>query len=263
MGELPVQAETALIKARTLTRWQPPFVKRDATSNASAQIKDIVEEWTSLASRNSTSGYSPSIYKNPHSADIDIRRVVQIINNIVLKAARSMPEGCTIRISAENQEIEEHSPSGLNPGKYIKLCITDHGAGITDENSAKILNPYSAIKQKTTETVGPAYYPIIKKDDATVSVEYQQSGTEKTMTVYLPSSVKILNKEEEIKLIKCHGRILVMDNIISLKNTVKRSLKRLSHEPIDAINSSKAIHEYKKAEESGQAYNDNILDMTI
>jgi two-component system, cell cycle sensor histidine kinase and response regulator CckA len=225
MFELRIESETASIKTRTLTRQLLTFAKGGAPAKENASIEGIIEESSRFALRGSKSFCEFSQDQGLRTAEIDTGQINQVISNIVLNAAKAIPEGGIIRIAADNLIIGESSDMPFKPGNYIRISI-------------------------------------IKKHNRDITLESQfEIGT--TFTIYLPSSAKILNEREEVKLTKHHGKILVMDNEVSLRKTVMRELEQLRYESEEIINGEKAIQRYKKTEESGQEYDNVILDLNM
>jgi two-component system, cell cycle sensor histidine kinase and response regulator CckA len=262
MFDLLVEAKMSSIKARTLTRRLLSFSNGDAPVKETASIEDTFQKSSSFTVRGSNSAYESSMDKGPWASEIDTGQISQAISEIVLNAAEAMPEGDNLRIVADNLIIEENSGMPFKPGKYIRISITDNGAGITEKHLAGIFAPYSTINKKGCGLELAAEYSTIKKHEENVSIE-SQSGISRTFTVYLPSPVKILNGKEEVNLIKYHGRVMAMDDEISLRKTVVRALKGMSYESEGTIDRAMAIQKYKITEKSGQAFDDAILDLTI
>jgi CheY-like chemotaxis protein len=74
---------------------------------------------------------------------------------------------------------------------------------------------------------------------------------------------KAIPEKEEVKPIKGHGRILVMDDQASLREIVGRMLKYLGYESESAMDGAEAIRMYKKAQKSERPYDAVILDLNV
>src|SRR3954451_23477938 len=71
-------------------------------------------------------------------AEVDAGQIEQVINALMLNAREAMPHGGTVRVRARNIVVEENANPALKPGRYIKVTISDRGAGISEELRAKI-----------------------------------------------------------------------------------------------------------------------------
>jgi signal transduction histidine kinase len=79
----------------------------------------------------------------------------------------------------------------LKEGKYVKLTIKDHGAGISEENLPKIFDPYFSTKERGSQkgmglglTIA---YSIVKRHDGNISMR-SNPGMGTAVDVYLPAS---------------------------------------------------------------------------
>jgi two-component system cell cycle sensor histidine kinase/response regulator CckA len=173
-----------------------------------------------------------------------------------------MPKGGIIQVAADNLVIEDRIGLPVNPGRYIRISITDQGIGIAKDQFLNIFDPYFTTKQEGSGLGLATTYSIIKKHDGHITVE-SKLGEGTTFHIYLPASDKAVPEKEEIKLIKGHGRILVMDDEVALKKMIGRMLQKLGYESEFAKDGAEAIEMYKAAMKSGMPYDAVILDLTI
>jgi len=260
--EMLSEAETASLRARTLTRQLLTFAKGGAPVKETASIKDILKESPSFALRGSKSRCELSIPKDLWPAEVDVGQTSQVINNIVINANQAMPEGGIIQIAAENLIIEDRHGLPVKPGRYIKISITDQGVGIAEKHLSKVFDPYFTTKHEGSGLGLATTYSIVKKHGGHITVE-SQPGVGTTFHIYLPASDKAVSEKEEVKLITGKGRILLMDDEASLRNTAGRMLKNLGYESEFAKDGAEAIQLYKAAKKSEKPYDAVILDLTI
>ena len=76
-------------------------------------------------------------------AEIDAGQVEQVINALMINAREAMPSGGCVNVCAENVEIDENSGLPLEPGRYVKVAITDHGPGCPTDLRERSLIPIS------------------------------------------------------------------------------------------------------------------------
>ena len=93
----------------------------------------------------------------------------------------------------------------------------------------------------------------------------QTWGVGTTFTVLLPASTKAAKQsvESEKMIFKGKGRALVMDDEILIRDVAARFLKIMGFEAALAEDGSTALDMYRKAKESGQAFDVVIMDLTI
>ena len=261
--EMLSEAEMASARAQTLTRQLLTFAKGGAPVKEIASIKDLLKESSSFVLRGSKSVCEFSIAKDLWPAEVDVGQISQVINNIVINANQAMPKGGTIQVAADNLIIEGgYDLLRVNPGRYIRISITDQGVGIAEDHLLNIFDPYFTTKQEGSGLGLATAYSIIKKHDGHISVESRpEVGT--TFHIYLPASEKKVPEKEEVNHIKGQGRILVMDDEAPLRKMVGRLLKTLGYESEFAKDGAQAIEMYNAAKASQTPYDAVILDLTI
>jgi two-component system, cell cycle sensor histidine kinase and response regulator CckA len=78
----------------------------------------------------------------------DASHVHQIVLNLVVNARDAMPGGGTLTVSASNIDIGADAPglSGVTPGNYVQLTVTDTGTGMTEEVRSHLFEPFYTTK---------------------------------------------------------------------------------------------------------------------
>ena len=257
--ELLTEAEDASTRAQTLTKQLLTFAKGGAPLKEIASIKNILKESCSFVLRGSKSSCEFSLIEDLWPAEVDVGQMSQVINNIVTNANHAMPEGGIIQVSAENLIIDEKHGLPGEPGRYVRISITDQGVGIAQKHLLNIFDPYFTTKQEGSGFGLATAYSIIKKHDGHITVE-SQLGIGTTFHIYLPASDKAIPEKEKVKVIKGQGRILVMDDEAALRKVVGRMLAMLGYEAEFAQDGAEAIRMVKEAE---KPYDAVILDLTV
>ena len=91
--DLLSEAETASIRAQTLTRQLLTFAKGGVPVKEIASIKNILKESSLFVLRGSKSSCEFSLIEDLWPAEVDVGQISQVINNIVINANQAMPEG--------------------------------------------------------------------------------------------------------------------------------------------------------------------------
>ncbi|MFZ0451339.1 MAG: ATP-binding protein, partial [Desulfatiglandaceae bacterium] len=260
--EMLSEAETASIRAQKLTKQLLTFAKGGAPVKETTSIKDILKESPSFVLRGSKSRCEFSIAEDLWPAEIDVGQISQVINNIVINANQAMPEGGIIQVAAENLIINAGHGLPVNPGRYIRISIKDQGVGIAEKHLKSIFDPYFTTKHDGSGLGLATTYSIIEKHEGHITVE-SRLGAGTTFHIYLPASDKAVLENEEVRIIKGQGRILVMDDEAPLRKMLGRMLKNLDYESEFAKDGAEALRMYKDAQESETPYDVVILDLTI
>jgi len=199
--------------------------------------------------------------------DIDAGQINQVINNMIINAQQAMSEGGTIHVAAENvvsSGITATQGLILNKGEYVRISITDHGAGIPADRLSKIFDPYFTTKEKGTGLGLATCHSIIKKHGGYITVE-SVVGQGTTFYIYLPASRRGETARRKESQVPAPGKekILVMDDEDMIRSIMSEMLDSLGYRAEFAKNGNEAIDLYRKAKESGKPFDAVILDLTI
>jgi CheY-like chemotaxis protein len=79
-------------------------------------------------------------------AVVDANQLELAILNLAVNARDAMPDGGTLTIAAQEVRIGPDHPSGLKPGEYICLSVTDTGEGMDEETLKRAVEPFFTTK---------------------------------------------------------------------------------------------------------------------
>ncbi|MEM8842197.1 MAG: PAS domain-containing protein, partial [Pseudomonadota bacterium] len=135
-----------------------------------------------------------SVPDTPVIAEADPTDVLQVVLNLGINARDACPEGGG-EITIAMQEVEVAPGLSLSVGeldpaaRYARFRVSDTGAGISPDNSAKIFSPYFSTKGADGTGLGLAVMTsIIKNAGGAVRVE-SEIGVGTTFEVYWPLTV--------------------------------------------------------------------------
>ncbi|MFC1999644.1 PAS domain S-box protein [Chloroflexota bacterium] len=266
--EVLVEAEKASLRARDLTQQLLTFAKGGTPVKEMASVTEVIRESAQFAIRGSKVKGKFDLPDDLWPTEIDVGQIGQVVNNLVMNAVDSMPEGGIISISATNTAIGERSalPLRKREGGYVKISIADKGIGIAEEHLRKIFDPYFTTKQRGSGLGLATAYSIIKSHNGHITVE-SELGVGTTFHIYLPASKKRVRakKSEAAKQPRLlgKGKILVMDDEEMIRKMLRKMLPLSGYEVEVASDGAEAVDLYAKARESGQPFNAVILDLTV
>ena len=261
------EAEKACLRATALTQQLITFSKGGAPIKRTSSILQLLEESAGFVLRGSNVKCEFNVQEDLHSCDIDYGQISQVVNNIIINADQSMPEGGIITVSAENYTVDENDNLPLKKGNYVKIAITDRGIGIPPENISKIFDPYFSTKEGGSGLGLASSYSIIKNHGGHIGVD-SRVGEGSTFSVFLPTS-DIVNQTETPAESKQEapmpgeGKILVMDDEEPVRRIVKDMLDYLGYDSAMAVDGKEAVEMYREAFENASPYAAVILDLTI
>jgi len=121
---------------------------------------------------------------------MDPSQLSQILANLVINARDAIPESGTICIETANVSPGEDDRlfhSGMAPGDYVQISVSDTGCGMDHTTLERIFEPYFTTKGegKGTGLGLSIVYGIAQQNGGTVSA-YSHLGVGTTLKVYLP-----------------------------------------------------------------------------
>lgn len=258
------ETEKACARAQELTRQLLTFSKGGAPIKRVMSIARLIEDSATFSLRGSNVRCFLSIPDDLWAVEADEGQIGQVLNNLIINASQSMPEGGVIELVAENIPAEEVRVLPLEPGRYIRISVRDQGVGIGKEHLSKIFDPYFTTKLAGSGLGLAMVYSIVNRHGGYVDVE-SEPGEGTTFYVYLPAS----EREAPVfllpvkKTFRGEGRILVMDDEENVRKIVGAMLRNLGYEVAFANDGNEAIEMYRDALTSGPLFDIVIMDLTI
>ncbi len=183
----------------------------------------------------------------------DQNQIDQILTNLFINAKDAMPEGGDLSIKSEEVNLDKNdvkSLTGIKPGRYVKVAISDTGVGMPKHIRDRIFEPFFTTKDEGKGTgLGLATtYGIIKNHGGHIRV-YSEPGVGTVFTIYMPVTEEEPPKQiKEKEIVKGEGTILLIDDEKSVRNAVKNQLQILGYKVLlaeDGANGLEIFLEYK------------------
>ncbi|MGC1455119.1 MAG: response regulator [Nitrospirota bacterium] len=258
-------SEQAASRAQSITQQLLTFSRGGSPVKKLLSAKKLIEDSAGFAIRGSKSRCEFKVAPDLWTIEADEGQLGQVINNLVMNADQSMPEGGTVTVSGENVTLTADNPLLLKPGEYIKISVADQGTGIPEDNLKKIFDPYFTTKDRGIGLGLATCYSIMKQHDGHITVE-STPGAGAIFSLYLPaSSARTAPDAPETgrEPLRGTGRILVMDDEDIVRDVLYRSLTHLGYVVVSTHDGNEAITHYEQALKSGRPFDAVIMDLTI
>jgi PAS domain S-box-containing protein len=179
----------------------------------------------------------------------DANQLHQVLMNLCTNAFQAMrEEGGRLRLALCEVCLEASSASqmdGLKPGEYLKLTVSDTGAGMDRETIGRIFDPYFTTKAKGEGTgLGLSMtYGIVKAHQGAIAAD-SRPGEGSVFTIYLPkfeNRTKPRATEPPPQMPQGNERILCVDDQPELVGIIKAMLKALGYRVTVRGNSLEAL----------------------
>lgn len=246
-------------RATSLTQKLLTFSKGGSPVKENASIGEIVTESIDFVLHGSNIKMEWFIPEDLWTTEVDKDQISQVIQNLILNSAESMPDGGIISVTCKNITFDNNHH---HPGNYIQVNIKDTGIGISKENIDKIFDPYFSTKETGSGLGLAVTYSIIYKHSGFIDVKSEPGkGTE--FSLYLPVTTNCktdrkLSEKITHKHTKNKYSILAMDDEAEIRNLLEIMLKKLGHTVTIVTHGEQAIEKYKK-----KKFDLVILDITI
>jgi len=245
-------------RGAALTQRMLAFARKQELSLESVDLAELVRGMAELLQRTIGAGITidtrfPLILP---SVEADPRQLELALLNLAVNARDAMPDGGTITIGAQVERVAS-TTSGLTPGEYVRLAVTDQGAGMSDEVLAQAAEPFFTTKGvgKGTGLGLPMVQGLAQQSGgkfALSSVEGQGTTAEIWMRVAeassqqnrevpadLPTALVLEPAPEPLVVLAVDDDPLVLENTAAL-------LTELGHQVLQAHSGAEALQVLKQ-----------------
>ncbi|HJW09749.1 MAG TPA: MASE1 domain-containing protein [Holophagaceae bacterium] len=189
--------EQAATRAADLTRQLLAYSGKGRFTIADVDLNAVVQEMTRLFPSSLPRGINlrNELQEGLPVVKADPVQMQQAVMNLLSNAAEAIGEDreayITIRTACRQLDaayLEDALPeSGLPPGSYVTLEVTDTGAGMTPEVQSKIFDPFFTTKFTGRGLGLPALLGILRSHRGGIKV-YSEPGVGSTFTLFLPAA---------------------------------------------------------------------------
>lgn len=219
--------------------------------NINDEIREIVKVSGKIFEKNINVTYT--FAEDINTIEADKNQLDQVLTNLIINAKDAMPEQGTITFETSNVRLDGEDAAKyleLQPGRYVRLSITDTGVGMTKQVQEKVFEPFYSTKGEGKGTgLGLAMvYGIIKKHMGRIHC-YSEPGKGTTFTIHLPASDKEIATVEPLQdeIIKGQGQtVLVVDDEEEIRNATQTQLELMGYNVITASDGAEAVSIYEK-----------------
>lgn len=260
------RAEAAAQHATHLSKKLLTFSKGGTPRKQAIPMSPLLREAVELALHGSNLRVALELKDDLWESEMDGDQIGQVVSALILNAREATPQGGRIRVSARNMEFPEGTIVPVSAGRYVKVAISDEGAGITEEVASRMFDPYFTTKEMGSGLGLSIGYSIIKKHGGLLHLE-STSAAGSTFAFYLPAEGKDVvarrNAPEQTTPEAASSRVLVMDDEQAIRELTSQLLETLGYEVTAVGDGVDALKEYEDGLRSGKRYQAVILDATV
>lgn len=266
LSQVSINAERAADLVSQLLAFGRRRMERPAPTNINISINDAVKFMKRTI--NPLIEIETILEPNIKIVNADSGQIHQVLINMIINSADSMPDGGRLTLISENVNIEKEYceiHKEASEGAYIKISIRDTGAGINPQILDRIFEPFFTTKEvgKGTGLGLAMVYGIVKGHRGWIEVSSQiGEGTE--FRIFLPAaSTGIIEESDALEIqedIQGCETILLVDDETSVRDLGASILGKHGYKVITAIDGMEALKIY---EQYGGSIDLVIMDLTM
>jgi PAS domain S-box-containing protein len=186
---------------------------------------------------------------------IDPVQVDQVVTNLCTNARDAIDNIGTITIETSNVTVEvgsESAHSGLAPGDYVTIRVTDTGRGMDRNMLERIFEPFFTTKPKGTGTgLGLAtVFGIVKQNHGHIEVS-TESGKGTSFTVYFARSFGTARDRQEEPVADSRpgsGTVLVVEDEPELLALMASTLESNGYKVLSTVSPQRALEMFAQSQ---------------
>ena len=251
--------ERCIDSGANLTRQLLSFAKGGRYSLEMVDVNDIVAASAGMFARTRKEIHVASqLEEAPLMAEVDASQIELALMDLYVNAWHAMSNGGTLSVSASEVNLDDAfvKPYHLTPGKYVRIDVTDTGAGMDKKTIGRIFEPFYTTRPMGEGTgLGLAsVFGIIKQHRGIITVD-SQVGAGTTFSIYLPVARPLVKPkmQDRLRVItsgkppeKGSGTILVVDDEEYILNADKAMLNELGYGVLLAKGGKEALRVFEE-----------------
>lgn len=261
-------ARSAALSARDLTSQLLSFARGGAPDRRPLVAQTLIMDSAHLALSGSRIRCVFVLPEDLWLLHADEGQIGQVVRNLVWNAREALGDSGKISIRAENIVLADRERSSLPAGRYVRVSISDRGAGIAPEVLARVFDPYFSTKQRgTVKGMGLGLticHAIVRSHGGEIAV-HSEAGVGTTFQFHLPASESVRAPAVPLgpTIPPSRAHILVMDDDAAVGRAIEDTLRRMDHAPQFVDDGVKAIEVYREAMAEGRPFDLILLDLTV
>jgi len=185
---------------------------------------------------------------------MDPAQIDQILANLCVNArdAISGVGKITIETNAVSFDGAYRSDlTGVMPGEYVMLAVSDDGCGMDKETLGKLFEPFFTTKEvgKGTGLGLATVYGIVKQNNGFIDV-YSEPGHGTSFKIYLPrhaaKTEQIPEERPAVPASKAHETLLLVEDEPAILDMTKHVLEGFGYRVLGALTPAEAIRMAKE-----------------
>ena len=186
--------------------------------------------------------------KDVSQVTADLSQIEQVLLNLAVNAADAMPDGGSLVIETHNVWLDDAYAAmhtGVDPGPYVLLSVTDTGTGMDAATIQKIFEPFFTTKEIGRGTgLGLAtVYAIVKQLRGHIWV-YSEPRHGSAFKIYLPRATSSTTPETapvQTGRTTATGTVLLVEDDEAVRRATRRMLEKAGFKVVEACDGENGL----------------------
>jgi PAS domain S-box-containing protein len=239
-------------RAAGLTQQLLAFARRQPLRPKPVEINLLLAGWTDMIRRTLPENILIRRIQDDAAgvAEVDANQLENALLNLVVNARDAMPRGGTLTIETAVSAVTQEDTrilSDLKPGRYVVICITDTGSGMSPEVLERAFDPFFTTKPLGQGTgLGLSQvFGFVKQSGGHVKI-YSRPGHGTTIKIFLPQ-LATRDSQSSISQVVLPSRmvheetILVVEDNDAVRSFTTDTLREFGFNVIEAVDASEAL----------------------
>ncbi len=240
-----------------LTRQLLAFSRQHVLQTEVLDVGGVIRDLSPMIGRLLGEDVELAVGIAPESGTVDMDRsqLEQIVMNLAVNARDAMPSGGRLSIDVAPDVLDEAYASlhaGVNPGRYVRISVSDSGVGMTPEVQKRIFEPFFTTKEEGRGTgLGLAtVYGIVNNLGGNVWA-YGEPGRGSVFKIYLPRAEGALNAArrstpENAVAVRGNETIVIVEDEETIRQMAITFLEGIGYRVLSAANGTDAVELLKR-----------------
>jgi PAS domain S-box-containing protein len=267
--ELLSRAARAADSGARLTNRLLTFARRRQLASEVINLNEQVRGMTELLRRTIGDTIELRTHLGPDLwlTRVDAGEVEAAVLNLAINARDAMPDGGKLAIRTDNAMLEDGEigfEGPLTGGEYVRISVSDNGAGMTKETLSRVFEPFFTTKAPGRGTgLGlSTIYGFVKQSNGNITI-YSELGTGTTVNLYLPRSSDEKNAQQAGAAPEVHTargeRVLVVEDNRDVRALTVKRFERLGYQVVECVTGAEAKDALKNGLEVDIVFTDIMM----
>lgn len=236
-------------RAKVLVQRLLAVARRQSLRSAAIDLNLLIRGMTDLISSTMGAGVEirVDLPEDLPPVTADANQLEMALLNLAVNARDAMPDGGVLRISAAPESAAADNPRRLRAGRYVRLSVSDTGAGMDEATLSRALDPFFSTKgvgRGTGLGLSMVHGLALQQNGDLTITSREGAGT--TVNLWLPVSEVPARANEAAgdaaAPSQVSGTALLVDDEDLVRMSTSQMLKDIGYRVVEAASAEEALH---------------------